>query len=386
MFAFWPNTMRAHAQNLFLSAFLALSAAFAIAAPTASAQFTVKLLSVNGAAYNVMSLRPLNKKECDSHVKLSFLIENLPGSNVNPAYIELWVGPSGTDCNVATRNTNTNGMQCMSVASKQIAKTDKTISSFEVTTAGLCGDSTNRFEGTRTLYFLGVNSLDSNEVATVFSTYGLLIDQQPPAAPTGVSGGVGDTEIPINWSSTSSDVNHFELVWDPNASSAATYDAGMSSMSTIDASSSSSDAAVSGEDGGTVTQPNGCSSKVLMAGDEVAADPKSLPTELLGKTIEGKVVSTKVSGSELGSKLVAVGVVAVDLAGNASPVSNITCISVVPTTGFWGAYKDSGGTVQPGCTCSLPGQPRNNPLTMAAVWPIALALLGLVARTRRRRS
>ena len=79
-------------------------------------------------------------------------------------------------------------------------------------------------------------------------------------------------------------------------------------------------------------------------------------------------------------------VVAVDLAGNASPVSNITCISVVPTTGFWGVYKDSGGTVQPGCACSLPGQPRNNPLTVAAVWPVALALLGLVARTRRRRS
>jgi hypothetical protein len=122
-----------------------------------------------------------------------------------------------------------------------------------------------------------------------------------------------------------------------------------------------------------------------MAGDELPADPKKLPTELGGKKLTGKVSSATINGDDLGSKLAAVGVIAVDLAGNASPVSNIACVKVVPTTGFWDKYKANGGKAESGCACSLPGAP----IDVAAGWPVGLVLGGLAlrgVRARRRRS
>lgn len=65
-----------------------------------------------------------------------------------------------------------------------------------------------------------------------------------------------------------------------------------------------------------------------------------------------------------------------DAAGNQSPMSDPP-VEVMPvrTIGFWGAYRDAGGTDQAGCT-SVP-----------AAWPVgALALSALLMRMRARRN
>jgi hypothetical protein len=77
----------------------------------------------------------------------------------------------------------------------------------------------------------------------------------------------------------------------------------------------------------------------------------------------------------------AIAVVAIDQAGNESLVSEIACVKVVPTEGFWDRYQSDPNAVDPGCPCTAMG-----PAQLESAWPIALslALCGLSARRRRR--
>lgn len=356
MFAIRPDTMRAHAP----SPTLALALLLVSFATTAHAQsYLPTLIEIDGKTYNDVADPPISKAQCDAQAKLTFRVTGLPGSSSNPSYLQVWAGSA---CNTDTRRSTDTGKACTLIADMQPQS-----SAIEVPRFNIGADKFCETEGNRTLFFLGVNSLDDSlDVGNAYGVMTLPVDKTSPSAPKKVTGGSGETEIPIRWKAADEDVDHYVLVWDPAASS--------------DPSGTAGTGATDDDAGAAPAGPGECSSRVLMAGDELPADPDDLPGDLRGKRIDGKVSSAKISGSTLGSELVAVGVIAVDLAGNPSLVSNIACLSVVPTTGFFDRYRQNGGQVEEGCTCSLPGTGAN----AANAWPVALALFALCARARTR--
>jgi hypothetical protein len=107
------------------------------------------------------------------------------------------------------------------------------------------------------------------------------------------------------------------------------------------------------------------------------ADPASLPSTLPQKRVNEPTASgVELTADDIDGESAAVAVVAVDEAGNQSPLSNIGCVKVVPTEGFWDRYQNQGGEGQAGCPCSALGT-----VHLHSAWPIALSLL--LVRLRR---
>jgi MYXO-CTERM domain-containing protein len=135
-------------------------------------------------------------------------------------------------------------------------------------------------------------------------------------------------------------------------------------------------------DDGGVAGP-GCVSRALMENGDF--DPKNHATGLivLGPNRTGS--DTLVNGDDLHTNLAAVGIVVGDVAGNLSKLSNIGCIHVTPTSGFWDAYKTEGGKAEPGCSCAIPGSsPTGGRAHYALPMVGVLGLLGLRRRRRRK--
>jgi hypothetical protein len=68
-----------------------------------------------------------------------------------------------------------------------------------------------------------------------------------------------------------------------------------------------------------------------------------------------------------------------------SPVSNIACLKVVPTSGFWDSYKTDGGEADAGCGCSVPGGAHGESRPWLSLLGAALGLIWLGSRRRARR-
>jgi MYXO-CTERM domain-containing protein len=112
----------------------------------------------------------------------------------------------------------------------------------------------------------------------------------------------------------------------------------------------------------------------------------SVTLTLLGLTLLFDLPASRASAqATAGSMLAAVAVISDDLAKTTSVLSNISCLQVVETNGFWEKYKASGGDAEQGCVCSTPGAGHRG--TSNAQWPWLAGLLGVVGflRTRRRR-
>jgi MYXO-CTERM domain-containing protein len=167
-----------------------------------------------------------------------------------------------------------------------------------------------------------------------------------------VSAGAGQTVIPVGWSQPS-DSFYFWLVIDRNVTGGDT-------------------------DSGT----GDCSTSSLTAGADFDPESASLPDGVVTRHIKEKVSKATLSSAEVGitEGQVAVAVIAEDLGFNRSVLSNIACAHVVPTTGFWDAYRAGGGEAGPGCACATPGAGLPN---AHMAWPV-LAALGLLAGARRR--
>jgi hypothetical protein len=193
-------------------------------------------------------------------------------------------------------------------------------------------------------------------VGTGYGTFELETDAEPPLAPTRVTGGSGEHRIPIEWDTDESDIERF-IVYIDNEPTAAPGGAGGTSA---------------GVDGGSPNTGD-CGSSVLTPG----ADAESLPSSLRQKRVDEPTASgVELSADDIGGEAAAVAVVAVDEAGNQSPLSNVGCVKVVPTQGFWDRYENNGGTGQAGCPCSTLGAAQ-----LHSAWPVALSLL--LVRLRR---
>ncbi len=384
MFAYPQAMMRTLARLLLPLFAVAALVAASVAARPAAAQTTtpttpmvgtipVVLLSVGGATYHLSTLSiPLNKAQCDAGAKLSFQL-TLPAGGANLGFIQVW---QGNNCNAAnTRTTTTSTVTCQLLQTFVTSSTDTRVT-YSVDPKALCASS-----ATWHLYFLDTASdaASTDEIAK-FGQYDLKVDIDPPTPPTGVSGGKGETQIPVNWTAPAGDIYGYTVLWDTNVTAG-----GSAGTPSIDAGAASDDGGTAAAS--TIGDDPGCVSSKLRGG--VAIDFNHLPAGVGRLDIKEKSTTTSLSADEIGASLnstVAVAVVALDLAYNPSKLSNVSCVRVVHTLGFWDTYKANGGSADQGCAVSAVGHHAGERSTPASAFTIVAALLGVSLRARRKRS
>lgn len=324
---------------------------------TTTGGLAVVLLNVDGEPYNAQRKLPLGKTACDANADLHFRVTNFGTGPASAKYVEIY---KGTDCNTMDAKDGVGDDDCTRITYADREQSN-TIQEFHLALQELCTE-----EGDVTLYFLPVDTLNTNAQLSLFGMFELPLDVIPPAAPVDVRGGVGETEIPVTWTRGGQNIARNWLLWDPDPE-VVTSDAGV--------------AATDASTGGSTDEV--CGSPDLMQGQEI--NLASLPTGIRRKEAVGDVVSAQLTGDELGSKRAALAVVSEDLAGNYSVLSNVACVNVVPTDGFWDAYKGAGGVAEEGCACSAPGS--HTPARDAAGLFAGLALFAIcAARLRRKRT
>jgi MYXO-CTERM domain-containing protein len=314
----------------------------------------VALLTVGEEAYNAQRRTPLGKTACDANVNLHFRVTNLNVGSGSPKYMEIY---KGTACNTTEAKDGVGDDDCVRIKYEDRNQSSM-VQEFDIPISELCSN-----EGDVTLWFLPVDTLDTNEAVTPYGVFELPLDVIPPDAPSNVKGGVGETEIPITWDRNDANISRNWILWDPNPVSDSGGDAD------------------GGTDGTGTTDT--CGSPDLIPGQAIDLD--HLPRGIGRKEAVGDIVSSKLSGDQIGSTRAAVAVVAQDLAGNWSVLSNVACVDVVPTNGFWDAYKADGGEAAQGCACSLSGSPTSSARPPARGLFAALGVLALAAVRRRRK-
>lgn len=274
---------------------------------------------------NALNL-PLGGSECEENVDITFRLENVPTDQ--PVLDIYW----GTDCNLGTNRTNTTTENCFKIASQSINGNTGQVMVDISAVALECEDET----ATRTLFFLAVASEGAGGDVLPYGKLDFKIDTQPPSPPTAVSGGMGESTIPVEWESTASDVNEFIVYWDP--------------------------------------ADTDCSSELLVPGEPVDATNLSKKGD-----ISTGARTTTISGAVAVGESTTVGVVAVDAAGNESVLSNVDCIVGINTVGWPELHAAQGGKL--GDTCSVASMTRGHAMTLS-MWAMLVLLVGLRAARR----
>lgn len=305
----------------------------------------ITYLRVGDETVSSISPRPLGIKDCTPPTAiLTFEVDNIPdGKRSLDVYF-------GSGCNATDRDSTTTPkctfVQMTEVTSQQDLEVTVDAANLE------CGG------GDRTLWFLAVDSSQASEdVGTGYGSVVVPIDTAPPAAPSNVEGGAGEKQIPVSWDIGTGDPEKFIVYIDDQATEGG-----------------------EGADGGTSSDGK-CSSSRLIAGSAARDIPKSVPTKVIE---ERTATGIDLDSKDIRGDFAAVGVVAVDIAGNESALSELACVEVVPTEGFWERYEKQGGTADTGCAVHATPVGTSRDGAPAAL----VATLGLLAvvRMRRRRS
>lgn len=312
---------------------------------------------------------PLGLKAC-KHGKIEVTVAGLPNSPQYP-YLEVWYGTGQGQCNQADRATRVNAAQnCTRLGTNRDGEqiNSFTVLNVEVDIPPVCDlnaeQTTGTKQGPQTLWFLLLRSQGSAEAAMFYKAFTIRIDTDPPDAPTNVEAGKGQTEIDVRWELPTTNITNFWV--------AADY----------------SEGALIDEDADAGAEMGDCVSNYLKAGKSF--DPDAKAPGLLIRATNSIATEMTFDGRDFqGVKRVPVAVAAQDLAGNVSVMSEVRCLTVTPTTGFWDRYKtpdgDSpGGVAEPGCACSAPGTRANGSAVVLAV-PVALLVVGGYVRRRIRR-
>jgi hypothetical protein len=273
---------------------------------------------------------------------------------------------TGTNCNSIDRDKTDEGTSTCTFITTQAIE-DRTRDLEVKVPANLLfkGGCDNGQASMSTLWFLAVDETQAGAEASKYGTIAINVDGDPPNAPTMVTGGSGESLIRVGWRAGESDLLEF-VVYIDNAPTT-----GGSPAPVVDG----------GIDGGSgsSTSPDGrCGSNALTSGGL----PSELPSTIRTRTIpEETATGIDLTPEDIGGDRAAIAVSTVDKAGNRSPLSNLACVAVVPTESFWDRYKANGGEAEGGCACRTSGK---------AQWmnagPIALALLALLRRSRKRAS
>lgn len=334
---------------------------------------TVIPLMIGDQSVNALAQTYLGISECLADVPLTFRLDNL---NMIAPSLDIYLGDG---CN-STNRIATTTTACTYI--KTVATND-VMSNLVVPlqASELVSNCMGNLESMPTLWFLEVSTPHgADDVGTAYGAYNLLnIDTLPPTAPSGLTGGEGGSEIPIQWKSGDPHLQGFVVFIDTTGTSAAT---GASAGDSGVASSSADEDGgvpirVSFADAGTGSSSGACGVTQLVAG----ADPTNLPSEVHRKSVNERTASgvNLIPTDLAGAKVASIAVSAVDLAGNQGPLSNVACVKIVPTTGFLDLYRANGGTAQTGCPCSAMG-----PVQAEEAWPVGLAVLALGLSRRKR--
>lgn len=322
---------------MFMPVVAASVALMGLSAP-ARAQINVKQTSVAGRDENRNNLQnvPLSKAECEANVEIIFLIESIPTDRTR---LDFW--SNGADCNTTEqRSPKTGACEQLDVGNIEINNRAR-IPELPISAQALfnCEESDRP-----TFFVLAVNSSNDEVDTNQWGSIELEIDAQAPGAPGGVEGKRGDTEIQVDWATPSGENVHGYTVYvDPAATD--------------------------------------CQSELLVAGEELPEDT----TALRSSNVNGNASSTLINGETVGMEYeaqAAVAVVARDIAGNKSVVSNVSCITRIETLGYWQKYclKKTGETDCEAAGCTI------IPRYFRASWPAgSVALTGLMMLWLRRR-
>lgn len=339
-------------------------------AATQPGNLVVRLIKTGGQEFTDKNtwapITEVGKNACDQGT-LTVTIGSLPIVDTYP-FVEAWLGTGQGMCEKGDRNsrsaTSGSSTNCTRIP---LPNEGRMIPRPFATLDVPLSDEICANEGEKSLYFLAMKSQNSADNAMYYGVLKFTLDKTAPSAANNVRGGPGETQIKVEWNLPETT----QWVWifaDTNATrSTPQEDAG-----DIDAGSSGSD----------------CHSTFFREGGEI--DPKLLsgatvPDGVLRTEEDRKVSSHTYSGLDefFGRKLAAVAVVVGDRAKNPSKISNVLCVDVVKTVGFWDRYQNNGGTAEPGCACSAPGA-RSAGLGALAVLPM-LGIVGVLAARQRRR-
>lgn len=315
---------------------------------TGAGNVTVLLSEINGEAYNAMRGDDISQEQCEGGGDATFDLSGMPTESQAKW---LWV-LMGDNC-VDPASRNMSDYECKEVYTKEHNGNPSYDVNIEL--SKLCADQ----QGNTDLYFLFVSTVPTSAEVQWYGTAKLPIDTSAPDAPRNVTGGRGETAIPVKWDESDGSPANYWVFWEPQKRGASSED---------------------DDDGGT----DDCSTSTkLIPG--VNLDPSTKLEGVFNDETEGQVSEYELSSADIGmdADRAVVAVIAEDKAGNRSVLSNTSCVQVVESHGFWDDYQDNGGTVQPGCACSVPSKDGS---TWSAL-PLALALFGLqLRRIRRRRS
>ena len=330
---------------------------------TTSGGISFEVLTIAGEEVGLGELA-VGIDDCVNDAVIEVRLDGVPSEKES---IDIYVGEA---CTSTTRNSEDDN-SCDYVGNQAAGRTnDLTI---EIHVGDLIDDCTVEQEATPKIWLLAVDTpKGSEDVGNGYAMISKLrVDTRAPEAPSEISGGSGEREIPVEWTIEESDLETFVVLIDP--------------MPTVDPSGATAGSSGSVEaDGGQPVNPSGggwngeCGSSVLTPG----ADLSSISTSVKRKTInEATATHVELSSGDIDGNAAAIAVVAIDKAGNESPLSAIGCVYVVPTEGFWERYQQDQGAVDGGCACSALA-----PAHAESGLPVVLAVGWLARAARRRRS
>lgn len=308
-------------------------------------------LFIDNTAVDLQDPDPLGKRACDENWPLVFEVTGFATGSSSAPLVEVWYGDG---CQNSSKRDLVEENDCTQIGEAEDRNESDLEQTFTIPMVEFCD-----LKGDIRIYFLPVESVNSSRDISTYGVYKLSIDTSPPGAPTNVRSKPGETEIPIDWNLGDDNVFQNFLVWDTAV------------VSPDD---------LEGVDAGSGTSGD-CASATLIPGADL--DLSNLP-DTTHQEMVGNVRSHTLDGTRIGADRVVLGIVAEDRAGNRSVLSNVTCVSVVLTDGFWDGYKNAGGDIEEGCACSLPGaSSRTNRLAFV---PLLLAAVLVALRIRRKRS
>lgn len=202
---------------------------------TASAQATTNGLTVSydDEAEDSRGMLYLNANECESNVKVTFDIRLTSGSIPANSVLQVWEGPTGTDCAAAdSRGDGTGGSDCSEAACNFIA--EQTVVnrgsdlSIDVKAQELFGkDDGGCVSGTRKVTLVAVSSSGCSQASDdIFSatstsfTATFTLDTTDAAVPSDVKASDGNSTIRLSWNANGGETSDTYKVYvdtDPGA-------------------------------------------------------------------------------------------------------------------------------------------------------------------------
>ncbi len=352
---------------------LALLVSLAFAAPavaqtdattnTSTGAIAAKVLTIGGEEVGVGELA-IGIDDCANDVAIEVRLDGVPSAKDS---VDIYVGEN---CNSTSRNDTTNNT-CTYIDNQPADRANNLI--IELHAGDLIDDCTKPEESTPKVWLLAVSDPQGSEdVGTAYAEIANLhLDTRAPDAPTGIKGGSGERQIPVEWNTDDSDLERFIILIDP----APTMEAGAGVAGSGSSTETDGGVPTDGRRGGW----NGeCGSNVITPD----ADLSSISTSVKRKQVnEATATHVDLSSADIDGTAAAVAVIAVDKAGNESPVSELGCVYVVPTQGFWENYQQDPNAVDSGCPCRAIGTAHAE-----SGLPVMLALGWLARSARRRRS